>query len=159
MKKSAGILLYRKKQKKVQVFLIHPGGPFWRNKDMGAWSIPKGEFTEKEELLAAAKRELKEEVGIDCDGPFIELTSLKQKSGKIVYAWAAEKNIDAEKIVSNTFQMEWPPKSGMFANFPEVDKGQWFDPAEARQKINPSQAGFIDELLLKLKSQVSMKHK
>lgn len=150
MKKSAGILLYRQKNTHPQVFLVHPGGPFWKNKDLGAWSIPKGEFTDDEHPLDAAKRELKEEVGISCNGPFIELTPLKQKAGKLVYAWAVEMDIDEDKIVSNTFQMEWPPKSGMFKSFPEIDKAQWYYVDDAKQKINSSQSAFIDELIFKL---------
>jgi predicted NUDIX family NTP pyrophosphohydrolase len=150
MKKSAGILLYRKTDKKLEVFLVHPGGPFWKNKDIGAWSIPKGEFTDEEDALNAAKRELEEEAGISCDGPFLQLTPLKQKGGKMVYVWAAEKDIEADKIRSNTFQMEWPPKSGQNKSFLEVDKAQWFYPDEAKQKINVSQAGFIDDLMFKL---------
>ncbi len=152
MKKSAGILLYRQINKSLEVFLVHPGGPFWKNKDEGAWSIPKGEFTDEEDTLDAAKRELKEEVGISCDGPFLPLTPLKQKGGKLVQAWALEKDIDADNITSNTFQMEWPPKSGHFKSFKEIDKGQWFYPDEAKRKINISQSAFIDELILKLGS-------
>jgi len=151
LKKSAGILLYRKINNLVEVCLVHPGGPFWKNKDEGAWSIPKGEFNDDEDALEAAKRELQEETGIKCYGTFIQLTPIKQKAGKLVYAWAHEKNIDADKIKSNTFQMEWPPKSGLQKTFFEIDKAQWFKPDEARQKINASQAEFIDELLNKLK--------
>ena len=150
MKKSAGIILYRKKAKTIEVFLVHPGGPFWKNKDIGSWSIPKGEFTDDEYPLDAAKREFEEETGIRCDGPFLELTPLKQKSGKLVYAWALEKDLNPEKINSNFFDMEWPPKSGQFKSFPEIDKGKWFSPEEAKQKINQSQSTFIDELILKL---------
>lgn len=150
IKKSAGILLYRKKVKAVEVFLVHPGGPFWKNKDLGAWSIPKGEFTETEDPLDAAIRELEEETGVKCSGTFLELTAVKQKGGKLVYAWALEQDIDPLILTSNTFQMEWPPKSGQLQNFPEVDKGQWFHPAEAKQKINIFQSAFIDELVLKL---------
>src|ERR1700712_4284229 len=126
MKKSAGIILYRqKKAKALEIFLVHPGGPFWKNKDLGAWSIPKGEFTGQEDPLTAAKREIKEETGISCSGIFLELTPLKQKSGKMVYAWALEKDADAGNIKSNMFEMEWPPKSGQFKSFPEVDKAAW----------------------------------
>jgi predicted NUDIX family NTP pyrophosphohydrolase len=150
MKKSAGILLYRQNNNTVEVFLVHPGGPFWKNKDTGAWSIPKGEFTGEEDPLDAAKRELEEETGIICTGSFLELTPLKQKGGKLVYAWALEKDIDAAAIRSNTFQVEWPPRSGLLKDFPEIDRGQWFLVPEAKQKINGSQAAFIDELLLKV---------
>ncbi len=153
MKKSAGILLYRQTNKALEVFLVHPGGPFWKNKDVGAWSIPKGEFTDEEEALDAAKRELEEEVGISCNGPFIELTPLKQKGGKLVFAWAAQKNVDCNKIITNTFQMEWPPRSGNFQSFPEVDIAQWFGADDAKQKINSSQSAFIDELIEKLKNE------
>jgi len=151
MKKSAGILLYRNPGTACELFLVHPGGPFWKNKDEGAWSIPKGEFTEEEDALAAAKREFKEETGISCNGKFIELASVKLKSGKIVYAWALEKDVDPAKIKSNLFEMEWPPKSGKLQSFPEIDRAAWFTPAAAKQKINPAQATFINELLEKLK--------
>ncbi len=150
MKLSAGILLFRRKATGIEFFLVHPGGPFWKNKDEGAWSIPKGEFVETEEPLEAAKREFTEETGFTCEGPFIELTPLKQKSGKIIYAFAAEQDIDATAIHSNTFQMIWPPKSGLLKDFPEVDEAQWFSIADAQQKINAGQAKFIDELLTKL---------
>jgi predicted NUDIX family NTP pyrophosphohydrolase len=150
MKKSAGILLYRKKAGAIEVFLVHPGGPFWKNKDAGAWSIPKGEFTD-EDPLTAAKREFEEETGIAVDGKFIELSPLKQKSGKLVMAWALLKNIDASKIASNQFSFEWPPKSGKHILIPEVDKADWFIPSIAKEKIIPGQAAFIDELLKKVK--------
>lgn len=152
MKKSAGIIIYRQKNKILEVFLVHPGGPFWKNKDIGVWSLPKGEFTNEENALDAAKREVEEETGIICDGAFIELTPLKQKSGKMVYAWAHEKDIETDRITSNTFQIEWPPRSGKFITIPEVDRGEWFQPDEAKQKIIAGQTGFIDELILKLKS-------
>lgn len=151
MKKSAGILVYRLRSKAIEVFLVHPGGPFWKNKDDGAWSIPKGEYTEDEDPLEAAKREFEEETGIPCDGDFIKLEPVKQKSGKLVLAWALEKDIDPDKIKSNLFSMEWPPKSGKMQEFPEIDKGKWYDLNEAKQKINSSQAAFIDQLVEKLK--------
>jgi predicted NUDIX family NTP pyrophosphohydrolase len=147
MKKSAGILLYRKNGSRLEVLLVHPGGPFWKNKDEGAWSVPKGEFNDDENALDAAKREFEEETGFSCSGNFLELSPLKQKSGKMVYAWALEKDIDTSKIKSNEFEMEWPPKSGKQQRFPEIDKAQWFAATEAKQKINASQAGFIDELI------------
>ncbi len=147
MKKSAGILLYKFSLAVTEVFLVHPGGPFWKNKDEGSWSIPKGEINGEENALDAAKREFKEETGFNCEGNFIALTPLKQKSGKIIFAWALEKDIDASAIKSNEFEMEWPPKSGKIKSFPEVDRGQWFPADEAKEKINPSQALFIDELL------------
>ena len=151
MKKSAGILLYRIIKKKMEVLLVHPGGPFFKNKDEGAWSIPKGEFTDEEDALAAARREFEEETGFSCAGNFIELTPVKLKSGKIVNAWALEKNIDADKIKSNDFEMEWPPKSKKMQRFPEIDKGAWFSISDAKIKINLSQAALIDELVVKLK--------
>ena len=150
MKKSSGILLYRKKSILLEIFLVHPGGPFWKNKDMGAWSIPKGEFTDDEDPLAAAKREFEEETGIACRGNFIPLNPLKQKGGKMVFAWALEKDIDPGIVTSNTFKLEWPPKSGKIMDVPEIDKGGWFELENAKQKINPYQCGFLDQLVLKL---------
>ncbi len=147
MKKSAGILLYRTKNKQVEILLVHPGGPFWKNKDDGSWSVPKGEFTNEENALDAAIREFEEETGIVCSGNFIELTAVTQKSGKIVYAWALQKDLDTATISSNTFQIEWPPKSGRMQEFPEVDKAEWFDVNTARQKIIPAQLPFISEIL------------
>jgi predicted NUDIX family NTP pyrophosphohydrolase len=152
MKKSAGILLYRKLATMHELFLVHPGGPFWKNKDEGAWSIPKGEFTDEEDALAAAKREFEEETGFACNGKFIELSPVKLKSGKMVYAWALEKDIDPVKIKSNLFEMEWPPKSGKRQSFAEIDRAAWFKPAVAKQKINQAQSIFIDELLAILQS-------
>ncbi|KUK49687.1 MAG: Putative NTP pyrophosphohydrolase [Parcubacteria bacterium 33_209] len=137
-KKSAGILLYRVKNKFLEVFLVHPGGPFWAKKDLGVWSIPKGEFTESEDPQDAAKREFQEELGIYCTGDFIPLTSIKQKGGKVVYAWALKNDIDPNQIKSNTFEMEWPLKSGKKQEFPEIDRGEWFGVLEAKQKINKS---------------------
>ncbi len=151
-KQSAGILLYRIKDKNLQVFLIHPGGPFFKNKDEGAWSIPKGEFLNDENGLTAAKREFLEETGQPVDGKITELKPVKLKSGKIVYAWAVEGDIDETTIASNTFPLEWPPKSRKFIDTPEVDKGGWFNPEEAKIKINPAQAGLINELVDMLSS-------
>ena len=152
MKKSAGILVYRLHSGELEVFLVHPGGPFWKNKDDGAWSIPKGEYTDEEDPLEAAKREFEEETGIECSGKFIMLDPIKQKGGKIVSAWALEKDMDAKSIKSNLFSMEWPPKSGKMQEFPEVDKAAWFGLNDAKQKINPSQAALIDQLTGKLNS-------
>jgi len=150
-KQSAGILLFRIKNKMLQVFLVHPGGPFWKNKDLGAWSIPKGEFTSEENALNAAIREFKEETGTELSGNFIELMPIKQKSGKIVNAWAVEGDIDPHTMLCETIvQIEWPPKTGKFISFPEVDKGEWFDANVAKQKINSSQATLIDELIEKI---------
>ena len=146
LKQSAGILLYRMKNGLLQVFLVHPGGPFFRKKDDGAWSIPKGEYLDDEEPLAAAQREFEEEVGKPITGNFIKLNPVKQKSGKVVYAWAVEGDIDQANIVSNLFEIEWPPKSGKKASFPEIDRAGWFDIDTAKVKIIPGQVGLIEEL-------------
>lgn len=147
MKKSAGILLYRVKNGIPEVMLVHPGGPFWKNKDAGAWSIPKGEFSAEEDPLEAALRELREETGIPVKkGKCIPLGPVKQKSGKLVLAWAMKGDLDATVIKSNTFELEWPPKSGKKQMVPEVDKAEWFTLPEARKKINPAQAALLDEL-------------
>src|SRR5476651_2195602 len=140
-KQSAGILLYRKTTSGPEFFLVHPGGPFFRNKDDGAWSIPKGEFTDEEDALTAAKREFEEETGSAIDGHFIPLTPVKLKSGKTVQAWAVESNIDHTQITSNTFTIEWPPKSGKMQAFPEVDRAGWFGYDAAIIKINAAQTG------------------
>ena len=145
-KKSAGILLYRFSDGMLEVLLVHPGGPFWAKKDMGAWSIPKGEFETEEDPLSAAQRELEEETGIKAEGNFIELTPVKQKSGKLVYAWALEKDIDPSLIKSNSFEIEWPPKSGIKKSFPEIDKAAWFNKEEAVKKIIEGQVPLIEEL-------------
>lgn len=144
-KKSAGLLVYRIHNGKPQVFLVHPGGPFWAKKDAGAWSIPKGEFAD-EDPLVAAKREFLEETGITIDGEFKALKQVTQKSGKLVHAWAVEADLDPSQVKSNTFEIEWPPKSGKMREFPEVDRAAWFGLEEALEKINPAQAGFIREL-------------
>ena len=145
-KQSAGILLYRKLNTEIEVFLVHPGGPFYKNKDDGVWSIPKGEFLDDEDVLKAAKREFLEETGQSVDGNFIKLKPVKLKSGKTVHAWAVEGDIDHEIIVSNFFEMEWPPRSGKMASFAEVDRAAWFGPAVAKVKVNPAQIALIDEL-------------
>lgn len=129
-----------------QVFLVHPGGPFFRNKDEGAWSIPKGEYVDGEEALAAALREFEEETGQAISGKFIELQPIKQKSGKVVQAWAVEGDIDHDTIKSNLFEIEWPPRSGKKVSFPEIDRASWFTIDIAKQKIIPAQAGLIQEL-------------
>ena len=144
--KSAGILVYRLTAAGLEVLLVHPGGPFWVNKDAGAWTIPKGGIAEFEEPLAAARRELAEETGLEIEGPFTPLSSIKQRGGKTVLAWAARGDCDASAIRSNTFSMEWPPKSGKQQEFPEVDRAAWFSLAEARAMILPAQAAFLDEL-------------
>lgn len=146
MKTSAGILLYRFNKKSLEVFLVHPGGPFWKNKDEGAWSIPKGEYAEGEDPLEAATREFKEETGLAVTGKFIELNTVKLKSGKYVRAWALEKDIDPATIKSNTFLLEFPPKSGKKIEVPEVDKAGWFSITEARLKINAGQVPLLQEL-------------
>lgn len=145
-KQSAGILPYRRKENHLEVFIIHPGGPFWRNKDLEAWSVPKGEFNDDEEPLEAAKREFEEELGFAPKGEFLELVSVKLKSGKVIYAWACEMDFDEKSIVSNLFEMEWPPRSGRKQSFPEVDRGGWFPIDEAKQKLNPAQVKFAEEL-------------
>jgi predicted NUDIX family NTP pyrophosphohydrolase len=146
-KQSAGILLYRKTDRKLQVFLVHPGGPFFKNKDIGAWSVPKGEFLDDEDPLTAAKREFEEETGQAIDGDFIPLSPVTLKSGKIIHAWAVEGDINHETILSNLFEMEWPPKSGKRQSFPEIDRAGWFDVDEAKIKINPGQVGLIESFV------------
>jgi predicted NUDIX family NTP pyrophosphohydrolase len=145
-KQSAGIVLYKRTDGLLQIFLVHPGGPFFRKKDDGAWSIPKGEFVDGEEPLAAARREFEEEVGKPINGNFIKLQPIRQKSGKTVHAWVVEGDIDHEHIKSNLFEMEWPPRSGKMTAFPEVDRAGWFTVDIARQKIIPGQAALITEL-------------
>jgi predicted NUDIX family NTP pyrophosphohydrolase len=151
MKQSAGILLFRKKGSSHQVFLVHPGGPFWKNKDTGAWSIPKGEFDNDEEPLDAARREFLEETGIEVNGNFVKLGAVKLKSGKVVHAWALEKDINPANVhCASLIDIEWPPRSGKRISIPEVDKGEWFPLPEAVIKINPAQVNFINELQAKV---------
>ena len=149
IKQSAGLLVYRETDAGVEVFLVHPGGPYFAKKDDGVWSIPKGEFDD-EDSLTAARREFEEETGQKIAGDFFALTPIKQKGGKIVYAWAVEADIDADAIKSNTFEMEWPPRSGKTARFPEIDRAAWFNPETAKQKINPAQAALITELMTRI---------
>ncbi len=151
---SAGILMYRRNGDSIEVFLIHPGGPFWAKKDLGAWSIPKGQYDSDEDALDAARREFREETGFDIDGDFIPLSSLKQKSGKIISAWAVEGSVDASAIQSNMFSMEWPPRSGRQAEFPEADRAGWFSPDEARSKIIAGQKAFVDSLCEHLRTRI-----
>jgi len=133
------------------VLLVHPGGPYWRKRDEGAWSIPKGVVV-SDDLLACARREFNEETGLTAEGTFVALTPARQKSGKIVHAFALESDFDLSRVTSNTFEMEWPPRSGRMQNFPEVDRAAWFDLATARKKILPGQRPFIEELVKKLKA-------
>lgn len=143
---SAGILLYRLREGRIEVLLVHPGGPFWSNKDVGAWSIPKGEYEVAEDPLAVAQREFYEETGSHVSGTFIPLTPLKQPGGKMISAWAVEGDLDAASSTSNTFSLEWPPKSGKHQEFPEVDRAQWCDLSTAQTKLLRGQRPFIDEL-------------
>lgn len=145
-KLSAGLLPYRRRGGRVEVFLVHPGGPFWAKKDQHAWSIAKGEVEPDEALLDAARREFTEETGLECAGATMPLTPRRQSSGKIVHAWAIEADYDPEAIRSNTFALEWPPRSGRIREVPEIDRAAWFDLAAARQKIHKGQIGFLDEL-------------
>ena len=145
MKKSAGLLLFRR-EGSLEVMLIHPGGPIWAKRDVGAWSIPKGEPAEGEDLLAAARREFAEELGTSVDGAFIALTPVRQPGGKTVHAWALEADFDTSTVSSNTFTMEWPPRSGRRQAFPEIDRAEWFPLDEARTRILAGQAPLLDEL-------------
>lgn len=149
-KRSAGLLLYKIEAGTVRVLLVHPGGPFWRNKDEGVWSIPKGEIEAGEDALAAARREFREETGHDAGGDALALTPVRQAGGKIVEAWAVAGDLDPSRIVSNSFATEWPPRSGRTQSFPEIDRAEWFGLAEARERINPAQVPLLDELLASL---------
>jgi predicted NUDIX family NTP pyrophosphohydrolase len=145
-KVSAGLLMYRKKGEALEFLLVHPGGPLWAEKDLGMWSIPKGELGPGEDPLIAAKREFHEETGFTAEGQFIPLAPVKLKSGKVVQAWAFEGDCDPSAFKSNTFSMEWPPRSGRQQEFPEVDRAAWFDFEEAKKKINRGQVGLLEEL-------------
>lgn len=147
---SAGLFLFRRRGGALEVFLAHPGGPFWKNKDEGAWTIPKGVTEEGEEPLAAARREFQEETGIVPREPFIPLGSIRQKAGKTVHAWAWEGDADPSAVTSNEVRTEWPRGSGRWLTFPEVDRCGWFSPDAAREKINPAQAALIDRLIAAL---------
>lgn len=152
IKKSAGILLYKKDQDQLLFLLVHPGGPFWKNKDIGSWSIPKGEFNDDENPLDAAIREFQEETGTKLAGEFITLAPVQLKSGKKIVAWALEGDMDVTKLTSNTFEMEWPPRSGTLQSFPEVDRAEWFPLDAALEKINPAQTDLILQLVTLLGS-------
>jgi predicted NUDIX family NTP pyrophosphohydrolase len=157
-RRSAGILLYRQSGEEPEVLLVHPGGPFWARKDEGAWSIPKGEYADDEDPRAAALREFEEELGTAPPAgadALVDLGEVKQRSGKVVTAYALEGDLDASAIASNTFEMEWPPRSGRTEEFPEVDRAGWFGPAEARAKLVPAQAELVDRLLERLKASCS----
>jgi len=146
-KRSAGILLYRRRDGELEVLLVHPGGPFWASKDTGAWSIPKGEHDEGEDARACALREFEEELGsAPSAGELDDLGTIRQKAGKVVQAWALEGDVDPQTVRSNTFTMQWPPRSGRVQEFPEVDRAAWFALNEARERINPAQAAFLDRL-------------
>jgi predicted NUDIX family NTP pyrophosphohydrolase len=145
-KQSAGILLYKITNSGLALFLVHPGGPFFNNKDAGSWGIPKGEITEGEDALEAAIREFKEETGFVVTGEYIPLDPVKLKSGKIVYCWALTADVDPDKLISNTFEIQWPPSSGKMQSYPEVDQGRWFTVDEAQVKINPAQFSFVKQL-------------
>lgn len=153
MKISAGILLFKRNKNQFFYFLVHPGGPFWKNKDSGTWSVPKGEVSENENLLDRALIEFEEETGKSVNGNFTELSPIIQKGGKTVYSWAVEGDIETTGLSSNTLQIEWPPKSGKYMEIPEVDQWKWFESTEAKEKINSAQVKFIEELeeLLKYK--------
>ena len=148
--RSAGILVYRRGPAGgLEVLLVHPGGPFWAKKDEGAWSVPKGEYEEGEDPLAVARRELEEETGLASDGPFVALSPVKQRGGKVVTVWAVEGDCDPEALRSNTFTMEWPPRSGRMQEFAEVDRAGWFSLEEACIKLNPAQVPLVEELARK----------
>ena len=145
-RQSAGLLMFRLKNGELEVLLVHPGGPFWARKDEGAWSIPKGEFPAEEEPVAAARREFEEETGIRPEGPFHPLGSVEQRAGKVVHAWAFEGDVDPAAIRSNSFRAPWPPGSGQWRTFPEIDRAEWFGLEEARRRINPGQAPLLSAL-------------
>jgi predicted NUDIX family NTP pyrophosphohydrolase len=150
-KHSAGLVVYRRRNGALEVFLVHPGGPFWAKKDLGAWSIPKGEFDPAvEDPLSVAKREFEEETGYTASGEFVPLGEIRQPSGKVIHAWAVEGEFDASGVCSNTFSMEWPPRSGKFQEFPEVDRAEWFPIDEAKRRILRGQTGFLDQLGIRL---------
>lgn len=146
-KRSAGLLVYRRREGALEVFLVHPGGPFWAKKDLGAWSIPKGEYLEGEEPLAAALREFQEETGFSVQGHFVELGTITQAGGKLVSVWACAGDFDADKLISNQCQIQWPPRSGRLLMIPEVDRGNWFSVPEAKKRVLESQQSFLEKLV------------
>jgi len=145
-KRSAGLVMYRLRSDALEVLLVHPGGPFWARKDEGAWSIPKGKVEDGEDALDAARREFEEETGQRAEGTFVPLQTVTQRSGKRIAAWAFEGEFDPSQLRSDTFMMEWPPRSGEQREFPEVDRAAWFPAAEAKRRLNPGQAPLVDEL-------------
>jgi predicted NUDIX family NTP pyrophosphohydrolase len=145
-KKSAGILVYRKIHSGLEVMLVHPGGPFWAKKDLSSWSIPKGEFEDDEDAFSAAKREFDEETGFNINGEFIKLEAVKQPGGKVIHIWAVEGDLDASKAESNLFNLEWPPKSGVVREFPEIDRAEWFPIEIAKMKIVSGQVPILENL-------------
>ena len=147
-KRSAGLLMYRRISNELEVFLVHPGGPIWAKKDKGAWTIPKGEYEQDENPLAAARREFEEETGFQATGEFFDLGAIKQKSGKLVTAWAFEGDCNPAELISNTCEIEWPPRSGLRLEIPEVDHGRWFSIEEARKHIREEQRPLLDDLYL-----------
>jgi predicted NUDIX family NTP pyrophosphohydrolase len=151
MKQSAGLLLFRTINQQLEIFLVHPGGPFYAKKDAGFWTIPKGELEDQEEPLNAAIRDFEEEIGFKPSGSFIELGTITQKGGKKVFCWALEANVDLENIKSNLFEIEWPPRSGKMKAFPEIDRAAWFGYQEAEKKINERQVSFLAEVKAKLR--------
>jgi predicted NUDIX family NTP pyrophosphohydrolase len=157
-KRSAGLLMYRKRNGRIEVFLVHPGGPFWARKDQGAWTVPKGEYEADEDPLDAARREFREETGFMASGSFLELGSVRQKSGKTVVAWAFEGDCNPEELVSNICEIEWPPRSGKRLEIPEVDRGRWFGFAEAHSYIREEQGKLLDVLEEELRRSRSRLH-
>ncbi len=151
MKKSAGILVYKYVDQEIHFLLLHPGGPFWKSKDIGAWTIPKGEIENGDDPFQTALKEFEEETGTSITGNFIQLNPIKQKGAKTIFAWAVEGDFNCETFHSNTFDMEWPPKSGQLKKFPEIDKAEWYDLETSKMKINPAQFALITEVLTILK--------
>jgi len=145
--RSAGLLMWRRRPEGIEVFLVHPGGPFWATRDEGAWSIPKGEYAEGEQPLEAARREFREETGLSVEGEYVPLEPVRQKGGKTVMAWAVEGDCEAAAVSSNTFEMEWPPRSGRRQEFPEIDRAAWFPLDEAAAKILKGQLPLLEQLV------------